>query len=127
MSERTPHSSGGTENLMLALAAGGFLVNFWAWALISPLAAGYRGEPDLSPFQQSLLVALPVLVGSLGRIPVGALTDRFGARLMFPVVSGLTILPVLFVVSPGTPMAGCCSVGSSSASAERHSRWAFRS
>jgi len=82
---------------MLVLASVGFLVNFWAWALISPLAAAYRGELSLSPFQQSLLVAVPVLVGSLGRIPVGALTDKFGARVMFPVVSFLTILPVLFV------------------------------
>jgi NNP family nitrate/nitrite transporter-like MFS transporter len=87
----------GTATLMLVLATVGFLVNFWAWALISPLAAAYRGELDLSPFQQSLLVALPVLVGSLGRIPVGALTDKFGARVMFPIVSFLTILPVLFI------------------------------
>jgi NNP family nitrate/nitrite transporter-like MFS transporter len=38
-----------------------------------------------------------VLVGSLGRIPVGALTDRLGGRVMFPAVSFLTILPVLFL------------------------------
>jgi NNP family nitrate/nitrite transporter-like MFS transporter len=37
------------------------------------------------------------VVGSLGRIPVGALTDRIGARTMFPVVSLITVLPVLFV------------------------------
>jgi MFS transporter, NNP family, nitrate/nitrite transporter len=87
----------GPATLMLVLATVGFLVNFWAWALISPLAAAYRGDLDLTPFQQSLLVALPVLVGSLGRIPAGALTDKFGARVMFPIVSFLTILPVLFV------------------------------
>ncbi len=92
----SPHSAGPAP-LMLVLATIGFLVNFWAWALISPLGAAYRGELHLSPFQQSLLVALPVLVGSLGRIPVGALTDKFGARVMFPVVSFLTILPVLFI------------------------------
>jgi MFS transporter, NNP family, nitrate/nitrite transporter len=98
-----PDGSGGgvrsaaPATLMLVLATVGFLVNFWAWALISPLAAAYRGDLNLSPFQQSLLVALPVLVGSLGRIPVGALTDKFGARVMFPIVSFLTILPVLFV------------------------------
>ena len=33
------------------------------------------------------MVAVPVLVGSLGRIIVGALTDRFGGRVMFPIVS----------------------------------------
>lgn len=82
---------------MLALATVGFLVNFWAWALISPLGAAYRDELDLSAFQQAFLVAVPVVVGSLGRIPVGALTDRLGARVMFPAVSVLTIAPVLFV------------------------------
>ncbi|MDP9616058.1 nitrate/nitrite transporter NarK [Streptomyces demainii] len=49
----------------------------------------------LTAFQQSLLVAVPVVVGSLGRIPVGALTDRFGGRVMFPLVSAATVVPVL--------------------------------
>ena len=88
---------GTTSSRMLALATVGFLVNFWAWALISPLGAAYGDELDLSPFQQAFLVAVPVLVGSLGRIPVGALTDRFGARLMFPLVTTATIVPVLFI------------------------------
>ncbi|HET8961547.1 MFS transporter, partial [Nocardioides sp.] len=39
----------------------------------------------------------PVIVGALGRIPVGALTDRYGARIMFPLVSAATIVPVLFI------------------------------
>ena len=45
----------------------------------------------------ALLVAVPVLVGSLGRIVVGALTDRYGGRVMFPLVSAATIVPVLFI------------------------------
>jgi len=85
------------RNRMLALATVGFLICFWAWALISPLAPSYAKALGLSPIQQSLLVAVPVVVGSLGRIPVGALTDRLGARTMFPAVAALTILPVLFV------------------------------
>jgi NNP family nitrate/nitrite transporter-like MFS transporter len=82
---------------MLAVATLGFAVNFWAWALISPMGTFFAGRLQLSPLQKSLLVAVPVVVGSLGRIPVGALTDRFGARTMFPLISALTILPVLFV------------------------------
>ena len=82
---------------MLVLATVGFLVNFWAWALISPLGVAYREQLGLTAFQQALLVAVPVIVGSVGRIPVGALTDRLGARVMFPAMSFLTILPVLFV------------------------------
>jgi NNP family nitrate/nitrite transporter-like MFS transporter len=87
---------GGQPNLMLVLATVGFTINFWAWALIGPLGASYGEEFSLSAFQVSVIVAVPVIVGSLGRIPVGALTDRFGARVMFPAVSLLTIVPVLF-------------------------------
>jgi NNP family nitrate/nitrite transporter-like MFS transporter len=82
-----------TRNLVLATA--GFMVNFWAWALIGPLGPGIKERLGLSFAAQSLLVAVPVIVGSLGRIPVGALTDRYGARVMFPLVSVATIVPVL--------------------------------
>ncbi|MEO3840596.1 MULTISPECIES: nitrate/nitrite transporter [unclassified Streptomyces] len=82
---------------MLAVATIGFALNFWAWALLSPLAPRLKDDLGLSSFEQSLLVAIPVVVGSLGRIPVGALTDRFGGRVMFPLVSSATIVPVLFL------------------------------
>jgi NNP family nitrate/nitrite transporter-like MFS transporter len=82
---------------MLALATAGFMVGFWAWALLGPLGPTLREDLGLSSFQQSLVVAVPVLVGSLGRIPVGALTDRVGARRMFPLVTALTVLPVLYL------------------------------
>ncbi|GGY97935.1 MFS transporter [Streptomyces poonensis] len=83
--------------LMLGLATVGFAVNFWAWALLSPLGPRFQDSLGLSSFEQSLLVAVPVVVGSLGRIPVGALTDRFGGRTMFPIVSAATIVPVLYL------------------------------
>jgi NNP family nitrate/nitrite transporter-like MFS transporter len=83
--------------LMLGLATVGFAVNFWAWALLSPLAPKFKDLLQLTSFQQALLVAVPVVVGSLGRIPVGALTDRFGGRIMFPLVSLTTIVPVLYL------------------------------
>ena len=93
---KTPRGAmrtGATRNLVLATI--GFTVNFWAWALLGPLAPGVKEHLGLSFAAQSLLVAVPVLVGSLGRIPVGALTDRFGARIMFPIVSLATVVPVL--------------------------------
>jgi NNP family nitrate/nitrite transporter-like MFS transporter len=82
---------------MLVLATVGFAINFWAWALLSPLAPRLKDLLSLSGGQQALLVAVPVIVGSVGRIPVGALTDRFGGRVMFPLVSLATIVPVLFI------------------------------
>jgi MFS transporter, NNP family, nitrate/nitrite transporter len=90
-------SSNRRAGVMLALATVGFAVNFWAWALLSPLGPGLKETLHLSPLSQALLVAVPVVVGSLGRIPVGALTDRFGGRVMFPAVSVVTIVPVLFL------------------------------
>jgi MFS transporter, NNP family, nitrate/nitrite transporter len=86
--------------LMLALATVGFAVNFWAWALLSPLGPLYRASGRLGAISESevaLLVAVPVIVGALGRIPVGALTDKYGARIMFPLVSAATILPVVYI------------------------------
>ena len=86
--------------VMLAVATIGFAVNFWAWALISPLGPLFRKNGDLGTLSESdvaLMVAVPVIVGSLGRIPVGALTDRYGGRVMFPLITAITILPVLFL------------------------------
>ena len=97
-SARRPTSETVTgSTAMLALATAGFAINFWAWALLGPLGPSLGERLALSPTQQSMVVAVPVIVGALGRIPVGALTDRFGARIMFPVVSLLTILPVLYL------------------------------
>jgi NNP family nitrate/nitrite transporter-like MFS transporter len=94
-----PQAGSGSRQpmVMLALATVGFAVNFWAWALLSPLGPRYKELLGLSGSQQALIVAVPVIVGALGRIPVGALTDRFGGRLMFPLVSIATIVPVLFI------------------------------
>src|SRR5215471_12680802 len=87
----------GRPGLMLGLATVGFAVNFWAWALLSPLGPKFKDVLHLSPLQQALVVAVPVVVGSLGRIPVGGLTDRFGGRMMFPLVSLATVVPVLYL------------------------------
>jgi NNP family nitrate/nitrite transporter-like MFS transporter len=78
-----------------------FAINFWAWNLIAPLSASYSKDLSLSSTESALLVATPILVGSVGRIPIGALTDRYGGRLMFTVVSALTIVPVLLVMWAG--------------------------
>ncbi|MCW2832049.1 MAG: major facilitator superfamily 1 [Nocardioides sp.] len=89
-----------SPGLMLGLATLGFAVNFWAWALISPLGPMFRDQGTLGALSESdvaLLVAVPVIVGALGRILVGAFTDKYGGRLMFPLVSALTIVPVLFI------------------------------
>ncbi|WP_245927396.1 MFS transporter [Nocardioides silvaticus] len=100
VSESGSATSGRSPYLMLTLATIGFAVNFWAWALLSPLGPLYRSSGrlgDISESDVALLVAVPVIVGALGRIPIGALTDKYGARIMFPLVSAATIVPVLYI------------------------------
>lgn len=102
LSQRTTDTTkpSGKPATMLAMATVGFAINFWAWALLSPLGPLFRTTGSLGHLSESdvaLLVAVPVVIGSLGRIPVGALADRFGGRIMFPLISAFTIVPVLFI------------------------------
>ena len=53
---------------MLVLTTIGFALCFWAWALLAPVGPQLRDDLALSSFEQSLVVAVPVVVGALGRI-----------------------------------------------------------
>lgn len=99
----TPAGSSGTsgQGLNLFLATLAFAISFWAWNLIGPLGVRYTEELGLSSGQKALLVAIPVLVGSLGRILSGALTDRYGGRVMFPILLLLSAPCVLLVAFAG--------------------------
>jgi len=84
------------KNLLLATWA--FAISFWAWNMIAPLGVTYTESLGLSATQKSVLVATPVLVGSVGRILAGALADRYGARVMFPVLM-LASAPFVMLVA----------------------------
>ena len=70
----------------LGLATVSFAISFAAWGLIGGLAPVFTQLYSLSASQTALLVAIPVLLGSLARLPMGMLTDRFGGRAMFTVL-----------------------------------------
>jgi NNP family nitrate/nitrite transporter-like MFS transporter len=80
----TTSSSIAWRNLLLATLS--FTLSFAAWGLISAFAPGFRTEFHLSAQATALLVAVPVLLGSLARLPAGLLTDRIGGRVMFPLL-----------------------------------------
>ncbi|MGN5239841.1 nitrate/nitrite transporter [Rhodococcus sp. SJ-3] len=88
---------GARPGFNLALATWVSAINFWAWNMIGPLSTTYAGDMSLSSSEASMLVATPILVGSLGRIAVGPLTDRYGGRFMFILVTVASIIPVLAV------------------------------
>ncbi len=82
-------------NLFLATLA--FAVAFVAWSLISPLASQIQADLGLDNTATSVLIAVPVLLGSLLRIPLGLLTDRFGGRKVYTALLLFTLLPVAFM------------------------------
>jgi NNP family nitrate/nitrite transporter-like MFS transporter len=81
----------------LVLGTLSFAVCFAAWGLISAFAPRFRELFGLTGTQTALLVAVPVLLGSLGRLPVGMLADRFGGRAVFTAVMLLVAVPAWFV------------------------------
>jgi NNP family nitrate/nitrite transporter-like MFS transporter len=70
----------------LAYGTVSFAICFAAWGLISAFAPAFRQELGLTAQSTAFLVAVPVLLGSLARLPMGMLTDRYGGRVMFTVL-----------------------------------------
>jgi len=85
------------QGVNLTLATWVSTINFWAWNLIGPMSPTYADHLHLSSTKASLLVATPILVGSLGRLVSGSLTDRFGGKKMLIAVTLSSIVPVLAV------------------------------
>jgi NNP family nitrate/nitrite transporter-like MFS transporter len=73
-----------------------FDVSFMVWMLIGALGVFLAQEFHLSATQKGLLVAVPILAGSLLRIPMGVASDRFGPKRVGAIGLSLTILPLLW-------------------------------
>ncbi|MGB0120280.1 MAG: MFS transporter [Solirubrobacterales bacterium] len=72
---------GAGRNLGLATVA--FALCFAAWGMIAPIAPDLEKELGLSSTQTAVMISIPVILGSLLRIPLGLLTDRIGGRVVF--------------------------------------------
>src|SRR5512141_372197 len=88
---------GSSPKVQLALGTGAFALWFAVFGTMSAMMPMLSKQMHLSPLQKSVAVALPVLLGSIGRIPLGMLTDRFGGRIVFSVVMLLTIIPAFLM------------------------------
>ncbi len=87
--------AGATRNLVLATTA--FLVCFTSWGLVSPIARKLQDQLGLSNTRTAVILAVPVLCGSLLRLPLGVLADRFGGRLMFTITMLVSALPAVAI------------------------------
>ena len=85
----------GSPNMALTGATIGFFIGFGAVALFGPTAQNFVQVMQLSPTQVGFLVAIPMLTGSLLRIPFGAWVDTTGGKLP------LLLLLLLSVVGIG--------------------------
>jgi NNP family nitrate/nitrite transporter-like MFS transporter len=82
---------------VLVVATVGFTVFFAVWVMFAIVGIPIREEFDLTDGQFALLVAIPILTGSILRVPVGILTDLIGGRLVFTSLLVVTAIPTYFI------------------------------
>ena len=83
---------------VLVMSTLGFAVFFAVWVMFAIVAIPLRKELGLSEGEFALLVAIPILTGSLLRVPMGILTDKVGGRLVFTALLVVTAVPT-YVIS----------------------------
>jgi sugar phosphate permease len=76
----------------LVLSTFALTVCFAVWTISSIIGPRIKTELGLSESQFGLLVATPILMGSVSRIFLGIRTEQFGGRLMFPLKMLITSL-----------------------------------
>jgi MFS transporter, NNP family, nitrate/nitrite transporter len=79
----------------LALSTVGFAITFAVWGMIAALAPKFVEMYHLSFLQKSVLIAIPVLLGSVGRLPMGILADKYGGRMVFGLLLLFCLIPAV--------------------------------
>lgn len=78
-----------------------FTVCFMVWMMFAVIGIPIKELLDLNETQFGVLIATPVLTGSLIRLPLGMWTDRFGGRIVFLILMLSTVFPI-WMISWGT-------------------------
>src|SRR2546430_15574286 len=85
----------------LCMSTLAFAACFAVWTIFSIVGIAIKGELGLSETEFGLLIATPILTGSLIRMPLGIWSDRYGGRPVF--VTGMlapAIAPLLLPLPP---------------------------
>jgi MFS transporter, NNP family, nitrate/nitrite transporter len=88
-----------------------FDLSFMLWVLLGALGIFIAEQLALTPMQKAFVVAIPILSGSLLRVPVGVLSDRIGAKRVGAVLLALLYLPLTIGWLAGTSLPVLVSVG----------------
>ena len=88
-----PMTDRGKSYSVLTMNTLAFTVNFAIWTMFSIIGIRIKNELGLSETEFGLLVATPILTGSLIRLPLGVLTDRYGGRIVYLIQMILVAIP----------------------------------
>jgi NNP family nitrate/nitrite transporter-like MFS transporter len=86
-----------SSSFQLALGTGAFALCFAVFGSMSAMMPIISKHMALTPVQKSIAIAIPVLLGSVGRLPLGILADRFGGRIVFSLVMLFSIVPAFLM------------------------------
>ena len=86
---------------VLIVSTFAFTVCFMVWMMFGVIGIPIKKALDLNATQFGLLMATPVLTGSLIRVPLGIWTDKFGGRIVMTILMALTV-PAIWMMSYAT-------------------------
>ena len=78
-----------------------FTVCFMVWMMFGVIGIPIKKALDLNSTQFGLLMATPVLTGSLIRVPLGIWTDKFGGRIVMTILMAATV-PAIWLMAYAT-------------------------
>ena len=87
----------------LTLQTLSLVTGFMAWSIISPLMPFISQDVDISPGQISVILAIPVILGSVLRVPFGYLTNIVGAKWVFFWSFIVLLLPIFLLGQAQSP------------------------
>ena len=85
------------QGMVLGMSTLAFTVCFMVWMMFAVLGVPVKELLQLNETQFGLLAATPVLTGSLIRLPLGLLTDKFGGRIVFFILMLVCVLPIYMI------------------------------
>jgi MFS transporter, NNP family, nitrate/nitrite transporter len=78
-----------------------FTVCFMVWMMFGVIGIPLKKSLGLNATEFGLLTAMPVLTGSLIRVPLGIWTDKYGGRIVMTVLMAATV-PAIWLMSYAT-------------------------
>src|SRR5512144_1789315 len=74
-----------------------FTVCFAVWMMFAVIGIPIKKALGLNETEFGILAAMPVLTGSLIRLPLGMWTDKFGGRVVFFILMLSTVVPIWLI------------------------------